>query len=281
MLGTLLGQQLHKALFGDPQAEAAAKAAEAARLQAELARQKAAEEVARQKAEDIKNKLLGEMQGVEKEPELQMMNDDNLGDPAGINLNATPQLLSAQGEAYLSGFPVGLSLDGLKPVIPDVTASDYMDNAYQFLLDKARGYLSSGASKAAIDAEGWAEVETGPQGMFMALMINTTKLPGTIFPKILDAANGDSDAANGLTVQSVNRLYDFGTSVNKGVSKGAWATAEDAAEDSANGAVKGLVTSFIPDNEDTLKQAAGTAPKLSEDLTKIVKGWTSTPEAGE
>jgi hypothetical protein len=68
-IGTLIGNELGKALFGDPASDAKRKAEEQLRVE----EQRRAEQETLRKHEEMKNRLLGGMMGVESSPQLGLM----------------------------------------------------------------------------------------------------------------------------------------------------------------------------------------------------------------
>lgn len=95
-----IGQELHKAMFGDPASDAARQAAEAARV----AEQKRRDEEAARRAEEAKQRLLGEskgsdpnslsLMGVEPAPDLQLMTGD---DSLSVSTRPNPSNNNAPG----------------------------------------------------------------------------------------------------------------------------------------------------------------------------------------
>jgi len=106
ILGTAIGQEIGKALFGDPEADARRKAEEGLRAE----QQRRAAEEANRKQEEQKNRLLGNMIGVDNSPPLGLMGVES---GAGLSLMTdSPSAITPPAQ----GAPpaVGMSADQAK-----------------------------------------------------------------------------------------------------------------------------------------------------------------------
>lgn len=169
------------------------------------------------------------------------------------------------------------------PEVPEVTAEDYLKRSRDLLVEKTKQIILQSGSKLALSGEMFAEEEMGPYGMTAVVMKNAAELPDWEFSKILSTARGDLSPSetDGLTLQAVNRLYDFNTSANAAVSNGVLKTAKDQLTGAMKSGVAQLASSFLPVEDTEKTQITGTALELSNDLPKIVSFWTTKPDSGD
>lgn len=302
-VGNAIGQELGKMLFGNGAEDAAAAQAREQAEAAERAEQAARTAAAMQRANETRDRLLGEMQGrvTTDNPPLQLMGTLNPGASGGlelmhgestgdlqlmhgddgqgqvtVNLDSTPPLpLDGQSSGVLPApQTVGLSLlANVPPNVPDATVSDYMTRAGQAIAKIAQ----DSARKSALSGETFAEEELGPYGMTAVIMYNTAQLPSFIFPKILSMVSGDTppEEASSLVFQSVNRIYTFSAPVNKAIADGVLESAKDQAQDAvadqAKEGVASLVASFLPVRDQAKEAIAKTAPKLADQALESFK----------
>jgi hypothetical protein len=121
----------------------------------------------------------------------------------------------------------------------------------------------------------------GPYGITTVVMINVAHLPDYVFSNIQAAASGDRtlQQTNGLTVQAVNRIFDFGSPVNKVIKNGVSQTVQDEAIKSGSEGAGAWVSSYLPG--EARESISETAPKLAADLRHIVSFWTVSSGTAE
>lgn len=202
--------------------------------------------------------------------------------PHDLSGTSPPSVLPQASASSSEIVGADLSAD-LPPAVPEVTAEDYLRRSSGFLIEKSKQAALDAGSKLALSGEMFAEEEMGPYGMTAVIMKNAAQLPDWEFQKILVVARGDLSPSevDGLTLQAVNRLYDFNTSANAAISNGVLETAKDNLKGVVKSGVAQLASSFLPGDEAEKSQMASTALKLSGDLPKIISFWTTKPDSGD
>lgn len=299
----VFGSMLSGALTVNPQ-EVAARRAQAAAQEAadraaaaQAAARAAAQAAAQQRRmEATKEQLLGEnknpgapgqlsLMGVTAAPDLQLTSDSaapNLQLMSGeevapsqtaVRVGVAPSALDTPDDLIPAVVGPALNAD-MPAVIPTPTASEYMDRAGHYLIDRAQE-LSGDAVRAegvVADSNGFVADASGLSGIEGSLLINEFRLPNYILPKVLAAGRGDLSAEEGgeLLGKSVNRLVDIGSPVNAVIENGV----QDTARENLTEGVASVTASFLPGTAEMRENLAETAPALAEDWKHVVTLWT-------
>jgi hypothetical protein len=162
--------------------------------------------------------------------------------------------------------PIGRSLSSDIPTSVDPTASaDYIGRALDFIREDALKTANSAARKSALSGEMFAEAEMGPYGMTTVVMMNVSTLPKYVFNQISGAVSGQvsPEETGGMTMKSVNHIFNFSTPVNSAIENGVSSTIQGEVTGQAKQSLATLAASFLPVQE--AKQAiASQATHISD-----------------
>lgn len=167
--------------------------------------------------------------------------------------------------------------------VDPAAASDYIGRALDFIREDTLKTANSAVRKSALSGEMFAEAEMGPYGMATVVMMNVATLPQYVFKQVSSAISGGlppGDAEGlGMTVRSVNHIFDLGSPVNSAIENGASQTLSGEVTSQAKQSLATLAASFLPVQDEVKQSIASQATHIADTATAAYRHiFTSDPE---
>ena len=206
---------------------------------------------------------------------------DDSGSPLALRDDAPPSPASAQpakvskwGKEPPLPSSIGRALSSGVPTSVDSTAAnDYFGRALDFIRDETVKTADSAVRKSALSGEMFAEAEMGPYGMTTVVMMNVATLPKFVIKQISGVISGQAspDEGNGMTVQAVNHIFNFGTPVNSAIENGMSETIQGEVTGQAKQSLAALAASFLPVQDEVKQSIASQSTHIADTALNAYK----------